>query len=111
MEESHMVTYNTPPTNPNDTPDVTKTSGDNSASNSVVVVRAESEVGDTQVVVRKRGRPRKDVGDANLLSPTSMSSPPPPGGSSEKRSRGRPRGSGKLQILASTGYEEPFMGY
>ncbi|OIW13566.1 hypothetical protein TanjilG_29307 [Lupinus angustifolius] len=101
-EESHMVTSNTPPTNPNDAPDVTKTSGDNFVSGSVV--RAESEAGGSHVVVvkRKRGRPRKDVGDTNLLSPMSMSSPPP-GGSTEKRSRGRPRGSGKLQILASIG--------
>ncbi|CAL0311225.1 unnamed protein product [Lupinus luteus] len=104
-EESQMVTNNTPLTNPTNAPDVTKTSGDNFAA-SDSVIRVESEAGGSQVVVvvkRKRGRPRKDVGDANLLSPISMSSSPPPGGSSEKRSRGRPRGSGKLQILASTG--------
>lgn len=55
---------------------------------------------------RKRGRPRKyDVG-ANLVSSPPLS--PPPGLSSslsscEKRVRGRPRGSGKLQLLASLG--------
>uniref|UniRef100_A0A6N2LFH5 AT-hook motif nuclear-localized protein n=1 Tax=Salix viminalis TaxID=40686 RepID=A0A6N2LFH5_SALVM len=53
---------------------------------------------------RKRGRPRKhDVG-ANLVSSPPLS--PPPGLSSslsscDKRGRGRPRGSGKLQLLAS----------
>ncbi|KAJ6671666.1 DUF296 DOMAIN PROTEIN [Salix viminalis] len=55
---------------------------------------------------RKRGRPRKhDVG-ANLVSSPPLS--PPPGLSSslsscDKRGRGRPRGSGKLQLLASLG--------
>ncbi|KAI9396812.1 hypothetical protein POPTR_004G189200v4 [Populus trichocarpa] len=55
-------------------------------------------------VKRKRGRPRKYDVDANLVS-----SPPPPQGLSsslssyEKRGRGRPRGSGKLQLLASLG--------
>ncbi|KAJ6395555.1 hypothetical protein OIU77_020744 [Salix suchowensis] len=55
-------------------------------------------------VKRKRGRPRKYDVDANLVT----SPPPPPGLSSslssyEKRGRGRPRGSGKLQLLASLG--------
>lgn len=55
-----------------------------------------SEVG----LKRRRGRPRKY--DANLSSPKStpsgLSTSP-----SSKRGRGRPRGSGKLQILASMG--------
>ncbi|KAG6763117.1 hypothetical protein POTOM_033652 [Populus tomentosa] len=55
---------------------------------------------------RKRGRPRKDDVGANLVSSPPLS--PPPGLSSslsscEKRVRGRPRGSGKLQLLASLG--------
>ncbi|KAJ7001672.1 AT-hook motif nuclear-localized protein 1-like [Populus alba x Populus x berolinensis] len=55
-------------------------------------------------VKRKRGRPRKCDVDANPVS-----SPPPPQGLSsslssyERRGRGRPRGSGKLQLLASLG--------
>ncbi|XP_024464919.1 AT-hook motif nuclear-localized protein 1 [Populus trichocarpa] len=55
---------------------------------------------------RKRGRPRKYDAGANLVSSPPLS--PPPGLSSslsscEKRVRGRPRGSGKLQLLASLG--------
>ncbi|KAG6761797.1 hypothetical protein POTOM_035033 [Populus tomentosa] len=55
---------------------------------------------------RKRGRPRKDDVGANLVPSPPLS--PPPGltsslSSCEKRVRGRPRGSGKLQLLASLG--------
>lgn len=55
---------------------------------------------------RKRGRPKKFDMDSEIISP--LPSPPPGFPSSlsrtfEKRGRGRPRGSGRLQLLASLG--------
>nr|XP_029150753.1 AT-hook motif nuclear-localized protein 11 isoform X2 [Arachis hypogaea] len=68
------------------------------------------------VVKRGRGRPRKyfDTDGSGGGMMTSLTSEPPPSGFAEavasplespavKRGRGRPRGSGKLQILASIG--------
>ena len=63
------------------------------------------------VVKRKRGRPRKyDVVQGENMMRHVSSPPPAPGlsssvsgGGSVKRSRGRPKGSGKLQLLASLG--------
>ncbi|KAJ4843602.1 hypothetical protein Tsubulata_029029, partial [Turnera subulata] len=69
---------------------------------------AKSELVSVEVTMKKkRGRPRKynnyDSDDTNLVSlvspPLAFSSPLP----GDKRSRGRPRGSGKLQLLASLG--------
>ncbi|KAI9080179.1 hypothetical protein K1719_037857 [Acacia pycnantha] len=63
--------------------------------------RGNSEPSGSEVgLKKKRGRPRKN--DENLPSPNSA----PPGfptSPSSKRGRGRPRGSGKLQMLASMG--------
>lgn len=62
--------------------------------------------GTDTVVRRKRGRPRKYDVDADMVRHVS---PPPSAFSSAfsecsfKRGRGRPRGSGKLQLLASLG--------
>jgi len=57
------------------------------------------------VMKKGRGRPRKSEVGENPLSPAKL---PPrisiqPSGSEEKRGRGRPRGSGKMQILAPIG--------
>lgn len=89
-------------------PDVTGTVGVEAALNSVVVGGGEkSEVDASEMGVKKRrGRPRKyDVNGNPLLSPASGFS----GclfGSSAKRGRGRPCGSGKLQLLAAIGEAE-----
>ncbi|KAI4322363.1 hypothetical protein L6164_022066 [Bauhinia variegata] len=56
---------------------------------------AEPGSGSEQVQVQKRrGRPKKHDGDGNFQ----------PCESSTKKSRGRPRGSGRLQLLASGGF-------
>ena len=65
-------------------------------------VRISENVGSEGAGKKRRGRPRKYDVDRNLLSPPTV----PLSSSFEssvKRSRGRPRGSGKLQILASIG--------
>ena len=67
--------------------------------------KSKSEGSESAPVKRGRGRPRKYEVGGKPLSPVT----PTPGlaiqpyGSEEKRGRGRPRGSGKLQILASIG--------
>lgn len=60
-----------------------------------------SEVG----LKRRRGRPRKNDVHGNLLSPAPvpLGFSASPFESSPRRGRGRPRGSGKLQLLASMG--------
>jgi hypothetical protein len=56
---------------------------------------------------RGRGRPRKHEVRGNQPAPVQVTPAPElaiqPFGSEEKRGRGRPRGSGKLQMLASIG--------
>lgn len=73
----------------------------------IVPVVTDSVGGNSDPVVlkRKRGRPRKTEVSRNLLSPVSAPSgfPASSFGSSSKRGRGRPKGSGKLQLLASLG--------
>ncbi|RHN60580.1 putative chromatin remodeling & transcriptional activation HMG family [Medicago truncatula] len=67
--------------------------------------KSKSVGSESAPVKRGRGRPRKYEVGGKPLSPVT----PTPGlaiqpcGSEEKRGRGRPRGSGKLQILASIG--------
>lgn len=62
-------------------------------------------VGSEIMVKKRRGRPRKYGTNGNLFSPASAPSRSSnySFGSSMKRSRGRPRGSGRLQLLASIG--------
>lgn len=59
----------------------------------------ESDTGDVMEPKKKRGRPRKYQVDEDMGSaiPASNSE------SSAKRARGRPKGSGKLQLLAANG--------
>ena len=65
----------------------------------------------TVLIKRKRGRPRRvDIDHHQNHVSTILNVSPPPGfsssllsRSSEKRGRGRPRGSGRLQLLASVG--------
>lgn len=57
-------------------------------------------IGKQIVLPKKRGRPRKyDVGPVTSSLPNLT----PPEGDSAKRGRGRPKGSGKLQLLAALG--------
>ena len=69
------------------------------------VAKSRPEGSNSAMVKRGRGRPQNSEVDGNPLSPTNL---PPrisnqPSGSEEKRGRGRPRGSGKLQTLAPIG--------
>ncbi|KAA8544188.1 hypothetical protein F0562_022176 [Nyssa sinensis] len=67
-------------------------------------VNGESEGVEAQVKVRrKRGRPRKHQVDNHVSVTTLPDFSPSPAIFAQKRGRGRPRGSGKLQILASLG--------
>ncbi|XP_027348241.1 AT-hook motif nuclear-localized protein 7-like [Abrus precatorius] len=70
----------------------------------VTVPKSETE-NSGQAVKRGRGRPRKYDVNGNMMSPVSAPSGFPDHAieSTVKRSRGRPRGSGKLQILAAIG--------
>ena len=82
--------------------------GGDDGAGTVMVGSGEGSTGPMglEVAVKKRrGRPRKYEVDGDMVGPVSL----PPGISSSmsespsKRSRGRPRGSGKLQLIASLG--------
>ncbi|GMY15893.1 AT-hook motif nuclear-localized protein 9-like [Fagus crenata] len=82
--------------------------GGDDGAGTVMVGSGEGSTGPMglEVAVKKRrGRPRKYEVDGDMVGPVSL----PPGilssmsESPSKRSRGRPRGSGKLQLMASLG--------
>ncbi|XP_061352362.1 AT-hook motif nuclear-localized protein 9-like isoform X1 [Gastrolobium bilobum] len=116
MEDQNLTLIQSLNSSPITNEEVMHTVSDNNNSNNAVpdavgldsasdTVAKSEAVGSGQPVKRGRGRPRKYDGDGKILS---LKSEPPaistyPFGSSVKRSRGRPPGSGKLQILASIG--------
>uniref|UniRef100_A0A2C9V1R2 AT-hook motif nuclear-localized protein n=2 Tax=Manihot esculenta TaxID=3983 RepID=A0A2C9V1R2_MANES len=81
-------------------------SGDSGGGGAIVAGSGGGSVIVEMTGKRKRGRPKKFDMDSEIISP--LPSPPPGFPSSlsrtfEKRGRGRPRGSGRLQLLASLG--------
>ncbi|XP_022642988.1 AT-hook motif nuclear-localized protein 7-like [Vigna radiata var. radiata] len=79
--------------------------GSGSDTELVVALANSDAVGSGLVEKRRRGRPRKSEAVGITASPLMAVVPPPPSGFSDqtKRGRGRPRGSGKLQVIASIG--------
>ncbi|KAI9076217.1 hypothetical protein K1719_041790 [Acacia pycnantha] len=115
MEDGTLKDTNSPSETPgspvakggDDVPNVVGAVGVEPAPNSTPTVgRGTNEAVGSEIMVKKpRGRPRKYGVNGNPFSPSSAPSrfSNYSFGGSVKRSRGRPRGSGKLQLLASIG--------